>query len=47
MTPSEYRSGGAHVGITHATIPTRLGLLTIAATDRGLCFVEFGTSEDD
>jgi AraC family transcriptional regulator of adaptative response/methylated-DNA-[protein]-cysteine methyltransferase len=46
MTPSEYRAGGARVGISHATIRTRLGLLTIGATDRGLCFVEFGTSED-
>jgi len=42
MTPSEYRAGGARVEITHATIHTRLGLLTIGATDRGLCFVEFG-----
>ncbi len=47
MTPSQYRAGGAHVGISHATIPTRLGLLTIGATDRGLCFVEFGASEDE
>ena len=47
MTPSEYRAGGAQVGITHATIRTRLGLLTIAATDRGLCFVEFGASRDE
>jgi AraC family transcriptional regulator, regulatory protein of adaptative response / methylated-DNA-[protein]-cysteine methyltransferase len=47
MTPSEYRAGGAQVGITHATIRTRLGLLTIGATDRGLCFVEFGASEDE
>jgi len=47
MTPSEYRAGGAHVGITHATIRTGLGLLTIGATDRGVCFVEFGTSEDE
>jgi AraC family transcriptional regulator of adaptative response/methylated-DNA-[protein]-cysteine methyltransferase len=46
MTPSEYRAGGARVGITHATIRTRLGLLMIGATDRGVCFVEFGTSED-
>ena len=45
MTPSEYRAGGARVGITHATIRTRLGLLAIGATDRGLCFVEFGASE--
>jgi len=45
MTPSEYRAGGAHVEISHATVSTRLGLLTIGATDRGLCFVEFGESE--
>jgi AraC family transcriptional regulator of adaptative response/methylated-DNA-[protein]-cysteine methyltransferase len=47
MTPSEYRAGGVRVGITHATIRTRLGLLAIGATDRGLCFVEFGASEDE
>ena len=47
MTPSEYRAGGARVGITHATIRTRLGLVKIGATDRGLCFVEFGASEDE
>jgi AraC family transcriptional regulator, regulatory protein of adaptative response / methylated-DNA-[protein]-cysteine methyltransferase len=47
MKPSEYRAGGAQVAITHATISTRLGLLTIAATDRGLCFVQFGDSEKE
>ncbi len=47
MTPSEYRAGGARVGITHATIRTRLGRVKIGATDRGLCFVEFGASEDE
>src|SRR5690348_14262701 len=47
MKPSAYRAGGAQVAITHATISTRLGLLTIAATDRGLCFVQFGDSEKE
>ncbi len=47
MKPSEYRAGGAQVAITNATFPTRLGLLTIAATDRGLCFVQFGDSEKE
>jgi AraC family transcriptional regulator of adaptative response/methylated-DNA-[protein]-cysteine methyltransferase len=47
MTPSEYRAGGAHVEITHATLRTPLGLLAIGATDRGLCFVEFGASEEE
>ncbi len=47
MKPSEYRAGGAQIAITHATISTSLGLLTIAATDRGLCFVQFGDSEEE
>jgi AraC family transcriptional regulator of adaptative response/methylated-DNA-[protein]-cysteine methyltransferase len=42
MTPSEYRKGGASIAITYATVETSLGLLMIAATDRGLCFVQFG-----
>jgi AraC family transcriptional regulator of adaptative response/methylated-DNA-[protein]-cysteine methyltransferase len=45
MTPAEYRAGGQHVAITHVTIATRPGLLMIGATDRGLCFVQFGESE--
>src|SRR6266566_1906872 len=47
MTPSEYRAGGAHVGISYATIRTRLGLLAIGATDRGVCFVQFGVSQEE
>ena len=47
MTPSEYRAGGAEVEITYAMVPTRLGLLAIGATDRGVCFVEFGASETE
>lgn len=46
MTPSEYRKGGAALGITHATVETSLGLLTIGATDRGLCFVQFGETAE-
>jgi AraC family transcriptional regulator, regulatory protein of adaptative response / methylated-DNA-[protein]-cysteine methyltransferase len=44
MTPSQYRKGGESIGITHTTVETSLGLLTIGATDRGLCFVQFGDS---
>jgi AraC family transcriptional regulator of adaptative response/methylated-DNA-[protein]-cysteine methyltransferase len=46
MTPSEYRKGGVSVAITHATVKTSLGLLMVGATDRGLCFVQFGESAE-
>ena len=42
MTPSEYRAGGKGVTISFASVNTPLGLLMIGATDRGLCFVQFG-----
>ena len=45
MTPMQYRQGGRGVVITHVTIESPVGLMTIAATDRGLCFVQFGDSE--
>jgi len=47
MTPAEYRKGGASIEITHATVETSLGLLMIGATDRGLCFVQFGETADE
>lgn len=47
MTPGEYRAGGKGVAITHAAVTTSLGLLLIAATDRGLCSVQFGDCESD
>jgi AraC family transcriptional regulator, regulatory protein of adaptative response / methylated-DNA-[protein]-cysteine methyltransferase len=42
MTPIEYRSGGRGVEITYALADTPLGLMMLAATDRGVCFVQFG-----
>ena len=42
MTPLEYRSGGAGLVISHATAHTPLGLACIGATDRGICFLQFG-----
>lgn len=45
MTPTEYRSGGKDVEISYVTAETPLGLMMLAATDRGLCFLEFGESE--
>jgi AraC family transcriptional regulator of adaptative response/methylated-DNA-[protein]-cysteine methyltransferase len=42
MTPMEYRDGGRGVQITYGTASTPLGLMMIGATDRGLCFLQFG-----
>ena len=47
MTPLQYRRGGQGVAITYVTVSSALGLLAIGATDRGLCFVQFGESEED
>lgn len=45
MTPGQYRAGGGGLEISWATAPTPVGLLMMAATDRGLCFVQFGENE--
>ena len=45
MTPLQYREGGRGLTISHATSTTPLGLLMIGATDRGICFIQFGDSE--
>ena len=47
MTPRQYRARGEGVEISYATMQTPLGLLMIGATDRGLCFLEFGNSETE
>lgn len=46
MTPSAYRAGGAGEVITYATRETVLGPLMMAATQRGVCFVQFGESAE-
>lgn len=45
MTPRQYRKGGAGVDISYAVSPTPLGTMMIGATDRGLCFLQFGDGE--
>ena len=45
MTPGQYRTGGADLAISYAVAPTPLGVLLMAATDRGLCAVQFGDDE--
>jgi AraC family transcriptional regulator, regulatory protein of adaptative response / methylated-DNA-[protein]-cysteine methyltransferase len=47
MTPGEYRRGGAGARIRFAVVPTSLGRMLVAATDRGLCAVRFGESVAD
>jgi AraC family transcriptional regulator of adaptative response/methylated-DNA-[protein]-cysteine methyltransferase len=42
MTPREYRSGGVNLAISWAIGNTPLGLACIGATDRGICFLQFG-----
>jgi AraC family transcriptional regulator, regulatory protein of adaptative response / methylated-DNA-[protein]-cysteine methyltransferase len=44
MTPSAYRAGGTGETIAFAVRQTALGLLMMAATSRGVCFVQFGAS---
>jgi len=39
MTPATYGKGGAGARIVYGTAPTELGLLLIAATDKGVCFL--------
>ncbi|HRC86589.1 MAG TPA: methylated-DNA--[protein]-cysteine S-methyltransferase, partial [Thermoanaerobaculia bacterium] len=47
MTPLEFRSGGRGLVVSHAVAATPFGLLMVAGTDRGLCFVEFGDSPEE
>ncbi len=44
MTPSKYRSGAVGESIAYATRKTALGWTMMAATNRGVCFVQFGDS---
>jgi AraC family transcriptional regulator of adaptative response/methylated-DNA-[protein]-cysteine methyltransferase len=46
MTPRQYRAGGAGVEVSYACAQTALGCVLIGATDRGICFLQFGTAEE-
>lgn len=45
MTPSAWRSGGKGVAIRWAIVPTTLGSMLVAATDRGICRLSFDEDE--
>ena len=46
MTPARYRAGGKGEILTWACRDTVLGPILMAATDRGVCFAQFGDSCD-
>jgi len=45
VLPRHYRNGGTGMHIWYATTPTALGLLVVAQTAKGVCFVAF--ADDD
>lgn len=46
MTPSQYRQGGVGQRIRHAIVRCDLGWVLVAATERGICAIEFDDSQD-
>lgn len=47
MTPSAWAKGGQGVTIHWAVMPTTLGAMLVAATDRGICRLAFGVGAED
>ncbi len=47
MTPGQYRAKGQDVAISFAAGQTALGLVMIGATERGICFLQFGKQAAD
>ncbi len=45
MTPAQYKARGKGVEISYVLLETSLGLILIAATDRGLCSLRLGDDE--
>ncbi len=46
MTPAIYRRGGAGMRIHYTVVPCPLGLLLVAATERGICAITLGDADD-
>jgi AraC family transcriptional regulator of adaptative response/methylated-DNA-[protein]-cysteine methyltransferase len=47
MAPSAWRDGGRGVTIRWAVVPTTLGAMLVAATDKGVCRLSFEETADD
>jgi AraC family transcriptional regulator, regulatory protein of adaptative response / methylated-DNA-[protein]-cysteine methyltransferase len=45
MTPSAFRSGGRGVTLRYTTVPTAVGLMLVAITERGIAAVSLGETE--
>ncbi len=45
MTPGQYRDGGRNLTIEFTVTHSSLGRMLVAATDQGVCCIEFGTSK--
>lgn len=46
MKPRKYRSGGSGVTICYAIAPSYLGYVLVAATEQGICKIDFGDSPE-
>ncbi len=47
MTPTTYRRGGKGMQIAYTTVESPLGLLLVAATERGVCAVYLGDQHEE
>jgi AraC family transcriptional regulator, regulatory protein of adaptative response / methylated-DNA-[protein]-cysteine methyltransferase len=45
MTPARYRQGAGGAHLTYAIVPSELGYVLVAATERGICSVRLGDAE--
>jgi AraC family transcriptional regulator of adaptative response/methylated-DNA-[protein]-cysteine methyltransferase len=46
MTPKQYREGARDLGISYVVVASPVGPMLVAATDRGLCSVQFGDAPE-
>ena len=47
MTPSSYRRGGKGMNISYTVVDCHLGRMLVAATERGVCSVQFGDKDEE
>jgi AraC family transcriptional regulator of adaptative response/methylated-DNA-[protein]-cysteine methyltransferase len=47
MTPDKYRRGAIAATIRYASMDSPLGRMLVAATERGICSIQFGRSESE